>query len=197
MSEATTAVAAAARTSMKTAMNTAATGAPEMTAAARAAITVTATALVPALTAKLAAGLRGRRTGAWGVVGTGSGGVVGTGSGARSGPTGGGEGGQVGVGPGGQRLTHPFVQFIRCQPALHERGLEGTDHLFAVGVGRPEAALARCALACGLCHDGTSPLARMQGQLSPAARAVSKRWPRTARSRASSPVRPGCPPPPG
>ena len=45
-----------------------------------------------------------------------------------------GEGGQLCAGPRRQRLAHPQVEFVFDQPALHERGLEGADHLLAVGV---------------------------------------------------------------
>jgi hypothetical protein len=52
----------------------------------------------------------------------------------------GGERGQVGVGPRGERLARPRVQLILGQPSLHECGLEGIDHLLAVGVRGPQVA---------------------------------------------------------
>jgi hypothetical protein len=48
----------------------------------------------------------------------------------------GGERGQVGAGPRGERLARPQVELVFGQHARHERGLERTDHLFAVGVRR-------------------------------------------------------------
>jgi hypothetical protein len=45
-----------------------------------------------------------------------------------------GEGGQLRVGPRRKRLAHPLVELVLGQHALNERGLEGADHLFAVGV---------------------------------------------------------------
>ena len=138
MSEATTAVATAARTTMKTAMTAAAAGSPATVITALIAITATPIAAAPALTARVAVGFCGRRAWRWGC-GWGwywlwgwrwVGGQVG------------GERGQLGVGPRRQRLADPFVQFVRGQPTLHECGLEGADHLLAVGMGRAPAALA-------------------------------------------------------
>lgn len=51
------------------------------------------------------------------------------------------ERGQVGIGPRGERLARPRVEFVRSQPTLRERGLEGADYLLAVSVARPESAV--------------------------------------------------------
>jgi hypothetical protein len=83
----------------------------------------------------------------------------------------GGEGGQPRVGPRRERLAHPLVEFVLGQHALHERGLEGADHLLAVGVGRAEftTALAFCGgyLISRSCHHGTSPNQRGAAKRSP------------------------------
>ena len=58
-------------------------------------------------------------------------------------------------------LARPRVEFIFGQPALGERGLEGTDHLLAVGVGRAE--VTTTSAFCGRhlisrpCRRGVSP----------------------------------------
>ncbi len=53
-----------------------------------------------------------------------------------------GEGGEVRVGPRRQSPADPQVELVPVQPSLHEGGLEHLDHLLAVGVGRPQAAMA-------------------------------------------------------
>jgi hypothetical protein len=71
-----------------------------------------------------------------------------------------GEGGQLRVGPRRQRLAHPQVELVFGQHALNERGLEGADHLFAVGVrgAQVTAASRSCRdLISQPCHHGTSP----------------------------------------
>jgi hypothetical protein len=55
----------------------------------------------------------------------------------------GGERGQLGSGPRGQRLARPHAEFVPCQLAPHERGLQRLDHPLAVGVARPELVAAR------------------------------------------------------
>src|ERR1700745_2080350 len=50
--------------------------------------------------------------------------------------------GQFRVCPGRVHLARPLAELIAGQPAVHERGLKGADHLLAVGVGRAEAATA-------------------------------------------------------
>ena len=55
----------------------------------------------------------------------------------------GGEGSQVGVGPRRERLADPRVQLVLGQPALDERGLEGVDHVLAIGVRGSHATAAR------------------------------------------------------
>jgi ADP-ribose pyrophosphatase YjhB (NUDIX family) len=50
------------------------------------------------------------------------------------------ERGQVRVGAGGQGLGHPGVELVLGQAALHEGGLEGTDHALSIGMGGPEPA---------------------------------------------------------
>jgi len=50
----------------------------------------------------------------------------------------GGERGQLGAGPCGQRLARSRIKFVLGQPSMHECGLEGIDHLLAVGVACPE-----------------------------------------------------------
>ena len=53
------------------------------------------------------------------------------------------DGGQFRVGPRRERLAHPQVEFVLGQHALHERDLEGADHLLAVSMGGPELTAAR------------------------------------------------------
>ena len=83
----------------------------------------------------------------------------------------GGEGGQLRVGPRRERLAHPLVEFVLGQNALHERGLEGADHLLAVGVGRAEVTAARACCGCHLisrsCHHGASPNQRDAAKRNP------------------------------
>ena len=65
-----------------------------------------------------------------------------------------GDGGQVRVGLRRECLAHPQVEFLLGQHALHERGLEGADHLLAVGVGGPQAI--RCPAAAGIWSGGSA-----------------------------------------
>jgi hypothetical protein len=51
--------------------------------------------------------------------------------------------GQVGVRTRHKRLVDPRVELVLGQPALHERDLEGVDHLLAVGVRSPQVTAAR------------------------------------------------------
>src|SRR5215470_11486504 len=53
----------------------------------------------------------------------------------------GGERGEVRIGPCGKHLADPYVQLVPGQPALHERGLDGVDHVLAVSVRRPQTAV--------------------------------------------------------
>ena len=55
----------------------------------------------------------------------------------------GGDLGQFRVRPRRVHPVGPRAELILGQPAVHERGLEGPDHLLAVGVRRAEAAAAR------------------------------------------------------
>src|SRR6516225_1854623 len=58
----------------------------------------------------------------------------------------------------GGHLAHPRVVFILGQPALHQRGLEDTDHLLAVhAVG---GAFRQTATALGACRHLVSRLGR-------------------------------------
>ena len=67
----------------------------------------------------------------------------------------GGEGSQLRAGSRRQRLAHPQVELVLGQHALHECGLEGVDHLLAVGMRGPQVTAASC-LCCYLvsrpCH---------------------------------------------
>jgi hypothetical protein len=83
----------------------------------------------------------------------------------------GGEGGQLRVGPRRERLAHSLVEFVLGQHALHERGLEGADHLLAVGVRGAEFTTAPAFCGCYLisrpCHHGASPTSVMQRSVTP------------------------------
>jgi hypothetical protein len=65
-----------------------------------------------------------------------------------------------------------LVKFSLSQACLHELGLEGVDHLFAVGVRRSQATEARSPgrhLASRICHDRCLPARTMQGKRNAAA----------------------------
>jgi len=69
-----------------------------------------------------------------------------------------GECGQLRVGPRCERLAHPQVEFMLGQPPLHERGLEGADHLLPVGVRGPQVTAASCRyLVSRPCHHQHPP----------------------------------------
>jgi hypothetical protein len=73
---------------------------------------------------------------------------------------------EFGVGPRGERLPHPVVQLVLVQPAVREGGLERVDHMLAIGVRGPQAAMARRCSAFWSCDHRYLPGSTMQAQRS-------------------------------
>ena len=85
----------------------------------------------------------------------------------------GGEGSQLRAGSRRQRLAHPQVELVLGQHALHECGLEGVDHLLAVGMRGPQVTAASC-LCCYLvsrsCHHRHLPASTIHAKPNAVAR---------------------------